>query len=316
MEVIRGLHNLGAGHHGCALTIGNFDGVHRGHQAVLAQLAQGAAERGLPTTLMTFEPHPVEYFAPERAEPRITRFREKAEALMAQPVDRLFCIKFDRVLAAMTAEEFIERVLVGGLGVRFLVVGDDFRFGRDRAGDFALLRAAGERHGFEVEQTATFAIAGERVSSTRVRDQLADGELDRATELLGRPYRLLGRVIHGDGRGRTIGFPTANIALHRKQRPLSGVYAVWLVVEGGEALPAVANLGVRPTVDGEHALLEVHVLGFEGDLYGRRVAVEFVQKIRDEQRFDGLDALTRQIEQDTVAARRRLGVEPTAAHTH
>lgn len=309
MEVIRGLHNLRAGHHGCALTIGNFDGVHRGHQAVLAQLARGAAERGLPTTLMTFEPHPTEFFAPERAEARITRFREKVEALMAQPVDRVFCVKFNQAMANMSADAFVEEVLVAGLGVRYLVVGDDFRFGRDRSGDFDTLRAAGERHGFEVERTATFDLAGERVSSTRVRGALTAGDLDTAMELLGRPFRLLGRVIPGDQRGRAIGFPTANIPLHRSKRPLSGVYAVWLVVEGAEEpLAAVANLGVRPTVDGEHALLEVHVLDWEGDLYGCWTAVEFVQKIRDERRFDGLEALTRQIEQDAEAARRRLGL--------
>lgn len=309
MEVIRGLHNLGAGHRGCALTIGNFDGIHRGHQAVLSQLARGAAERGLPTTLMTFEPHPVEFFVPERAEARITRFREKVEALMAQPVDRVFCVKFNQAMAHMSADAFVEEVLVAGLGVRYLVVGDDFRFGRDRRGDFETLVAAGERHGFEVERTATFDVGGERVSSTRVRGALTAGDLDTAMELLGRPFRLLGRVVHGDQRGRSIGFPTANIPLYRRQRPLSGVYAVWLVVEGaGEPLAAVANLGVRPTVDGEHALLEVHVFDWEGDLYGRRVTVEFVQKIREERRFDGLEALTRQIEQDAEAARRRLGL--------
>ncbi|MFW5909765.1 MAG: bifunctional riboflavin kinase/FAD synthetase [Thiohalospira sp.] len=307
MEVIRGLHNLRPAHRGSAVTIGNFDGIHRGHQAVLGQLEAGARGRGLPTTLITFEPHPVEYFAPERADARITRLREKVEALEAQPVDRVLCLKFDARLAAMEADEFIRRVLVDGLGTRYLVVGDDFRFGHRRAGTFETLEAAGTEHGFAVERTRTFSLAGGRVSSTRVRDALTAGELETAAELLGRPYRLCGRVVHGDQRGRTIGFPTANVPLYRRKRPLSGVYAVWFTVDGGAPRPAVANVGTRPTVDGTEPVLEVHLFDFDGDLYGRPVSVEFVEKIRDEQRFGSLEELTAQIDADAAAARRRLG---------
>ncbi|MGM0412981.1 MAG: bifunctional riboflavin kinase/FAD synthetase [Pseudomonadota bacterium] len=309
MEVIRGLQNLRPAHRGSAVTIGNFDGVHRGHQAVLSQLEAGARARDLPATLITFEPHPAEYFAPEAANARITRLREKVEVLRTQPVERVLCLKFDRRLAAMGPDEFIRRVLVEGLGTRYLVVGDDFRFGNRRAGTFETLEAAGAEHRFEVERTRTYALDGERVSSTRVRDALTAGELGTAAELLGRPYRLCGRVVHGDRRGRTIGFPTANVPLYRRKRPLSGVYAVWFTVDGGAPRPAVANVGTRPTVDGTEPVLEVHLFDFDGDLYGRPVSVEFVEKIRDERRFDSLEALTAQIDADAAAARRRLGVE-------
>lgn len=309
MEVIRGLHNLRPAHRGSAVTIGNFDGIHRGHQAVLDQLEAGARARGLPATLITFEPHPLEYFAPERADARITRLREKVDALRTQPVERVLCLKFDARLAAMAPEEFIQRVLVDGLGTEYLVVGDDFCFGHRRAGNFETLQAAGAEHGFAVERTRTYSLDGERVSSTRVRNALTAGELETAAELLGRPYRLCGRVVHGDQRGRTIGFPTANIPLYRRKRPLSGVFAVWLTVDGGPSRPAVANVGTRPTVDGTEPVLEVHVFDFAGDLYGRPVSVEFVEKIREEQRFGSLEELTAQIDADAAAARRRLGVE-------
>lgn len=325
MELIRGLHNLSARHHGCVATIGNFDGVHLGHQAVLGQLAEKADEYGVPTTVITFEPQPQEYFAPDNTVPRLTRLREKLLALRRFSVDRVLCLSFNRLLATLPAEEFIERILVNGLGVRYLVVGDDFRFGTGRQGDFAMLQAAGEKYGFQVAHMHTFALAGERVSSTRIRQALARGDMEQAEQLLGRPYRMCGRVAHGDKRGRTIGFPTANIHLHRKASPISGVFAVelWLAPALGLAPPGlarrcapgasfgvagepwrgVANVGVRPTVQGLRPLLEVHLFDFSGDLYGRHVYVDFLHKIRDEQRFESFEALKQQILLDAQQAR-------------
>ncbi len=303
MELIRGLHNLRPRHRGCVATIGNFDGVHLGHQAVLGQLAEKAGQLGLPTTVVTFEPHPQEWFFPDRAPPRLTRLREKLTALRRYSVDRVLVLRFDARLAAMEAAAFVERILVRGLGVRHLVVGDDFRFGRNRAGDFAFLRAMGARHGFDVVAMHSFRIEGERVSSTRIRQALAAGDMDTAEKLLGRPYRMCGRVAHGDRRGRGIGFPTANLHLHRRASPVLGVFAVEVFGVPGEPVPGVANVGVRPTVDGTRALLEVHLLDFAGDLYGRYVQVDFLHKLRDERRFASFEALRAQIRRDVEAAR-------------
>ncbi len=303
MELIRGLHNLRPRHRGCVATIGNFDGVHLGHQAVLGQLAEKAEQLGLPTTVVTFEPHPQEWFFPDRAPPRLTRLREKLTALRRYSVDRVLVLRFDARLAAMEAAAFVERILVDGLGVRHLVVGDDFRFGRNRAGDFAFLRAMGARHGFDVVAMHSFRIDGARVSSTRIREALAGGDMDTAEKLLGRPYRMCGRVAHGDRRGRGIGFPTANLHLHRRASPVLGVFAVEVFGVPGEPVPGVANVGVRPTVDGTRALLEVHLLDFEGDLYGRYVQVDFLHKLRDERRFASFEALRAQIRRDVEAAR-------------
>lgn len=302
MELIRGLHNLRPCHGGGVATIGNFDGVHLGHQAVLGQLAEKAGALGLPTAVITFEPQPQEYFAAD-VPPRLTRLREKVKALSRFSVNRVLCLRFDRTLATIPAEEFIRRVLVEGLGLRYLVVGDDFRFGAGRKGDFALLRQAGERHGFEVARMRTFSIGGERVSSTRVRAALAAGDLLLAEQLLGRPYRLCGRVAHGDKRGRSIGFPTANIHLHRKKAPVEGVFAVEMFGIAGEPVAGVANVGRRPTVNGLEPRLEVHLFDFAGDLYGEHVQVDFLHKIRPERRFESFEALRRQIEVDAAQAK-------------
>ena len=303
MELIRGLHNLRPRHRGCAATIGNFDGVHLGHQAVLGQLSERAAELGLPMVLVTFEPQPQEFFSPATAPPRLTRLREKLEALRRYAVERVLVLRFDARLAALTADQFIQRVLVEGLDVRYLVVGDDFRFGRGRAGDFRLLQETGAREGFQVVNMHTFAIGGERVSSTRVRTALAQGDLEAAEALLGRPYRISGRVAAGEQRGRTIGFPTANIHLHRHQSPLQGVYAVELFGLEQEPLPGVANLGRRPTVGGTRLQLEVHLFDFDQQIYGRNVHVNFLRRIRDERTFESFDALRRQIDADAAQAR-------------
>jgi len=303
MELIRGLHNLRASHRGCVATIGNFDGVHLGHQAVIGQLAETAQSLALPTAVITFEPQPLEYFAPTKVPARLTRLREKLQALRRFAVDRVLCIRFDEHFAALSAEEFIERVLVDGLAVRYLVVGDDFHFGAGRRGNFSMLADAGRHHGFQVVNMHTFNIDGERVSSTRIRTALAMGDLAGAAKLLGRPYRMCGRVAHGDEIGRTLGVPTANIHLHRKQTPVSGIFVVELFGLTGEPLPGVASVGTRPTVNGTRPLLEVHLLDFDGDLYGAYVSVNFLLKLRDEKRFDTVEEMRRQILVDIEHAR-------------
>lgn len=303
MEIIRGFHNLRLRHRGCVATIGNFDGVHLGHQAVLGQLAERAGELNLPTVVVTFEPQPREFFTHGHTPPRLTRFREKIQALRRFSVDRVVCLRFDQALAGLPAEHFVQRLLVDGLGVRYVVVGDDFHFGKGRGGDFAMLQQAGARHGFQVAAMHSFSIDGERVSSTRIRAALAAGDFAVAQKLLGRPYRMSGRVAHGDARGRQLGFPTANIHLHRKSSPLNGVYAVEVFGLEREPLAGVANVGTRPTVGGVRSQLEVHLLDFSGDIYGRYLHVDFLRKLRDEKRFESLDALTAQIHADVTEAR-------------
>lgn len=303
MELVRGLHNLRPRHRGCAATIGNFDGVHLGHQAVLGQLSEHAETLRLPVTVITFEPQPREYFSSGPVPPRLTRFREKVEALRRFGVDRFVCLRFGDYLAGLQPDDFIRIILLEGLGVKYLVVGDDFRFGKDRAGNYSLLEQAGAVHGFPVVNMHTFCIGGNRVSSTRVREALNAGDLAMAESLLGRPYRMSGRVAHGDKRGRTIGFPTANIFLHRPATPVEGVFAVEMFGLPGEPVPGVANVGTRPTVGGTRSLLEVHLFDFDRDIYGCHVQVNFLHKIRDERRFDSVEALKQQIEADTEQAR-------------
>jgi riboflavin kinase/FMN adenylyltransferase len=303
MEFIRGWHNLKPQHRGCVATIGNFDGVHLGHQAVIGQLAEKGEELGLPTQVILFEPQPQEFFRPEAAVPRLTRLREKLQALRRYSVDRVLCIKFDASFAAMEPEEFIQCLLVDGLQVRYLVVGDDFRFGHKRRGDFTMLAAAGRQHGFQVVNMHTVAIDDERVSSTRIRAALAAGDLAMAEKLLGRPYRMCGRVAHGDKLGRTLGYPTANIYLHRKVTPIKGIFAVEVFGLKGEPVAGAANIGTRPTVGGTRTLLEVHLLDFNEEIYGAYVHVNFLRKFRDEKRFDSLEELRRWIEKDVANVR-------------
>ncbi|MDT8370803.1 MAG: bifunctional riboflavin kinase/FAD synthetase [Gammaproteobacteria bacterium] len=304
-RIIRGLHNLPSQPiTGCVATIGNFDGIHLGHQAVLSQLAMKADTLGLPAVIITFEPQPNEFFAPDKAPARLCRFREKVEALCCYSIQQLCVLRFDKKLANMTADTFIERLLVQGLNVRYLVVGDDFKFGKDRQGDFALLQQAGKQHGFQVVNMHTFAIEQKRVSSTRIRKALEAGDLIMAEKLLGRPFRMSGRVAHGDKRGRTMGFPTANIHLQRHKVPLNGVYAVQLFGIEGEPIQGVANIGVRPTVGAEKALLEVHLFDFNREIYGEHVQVHFLHKLRDETKFDSLESLITQIKLDCQQAKR------------
>ena len=284
-----------------ALTIGNFDGVHRGHQAMLARLNEASDDLELPPAVLTFDPHPREFFTPDSAPPRLSTLRAKIDAFRAYGVDTVYIARFDQRLASLEPEAFIEQVLEVGLNARWVLVGDDFRFGRKRRGDLALLRSAART--FSVEAMSTVLVDGERVSSTAVREALARGDLRCATALLGRPYTLSGHVTHGDKRGRTLGFPTANIRLRRRPA-LGGIFAVRVHGASGVPLAGVASLGVRPTVASDgRALLEVFVFDFDASLYGRRITVEFLHKLRDEERFPDLDALTRRMHADVAEAR-------------
>jgi len=303
MRLIRGLHNLHHSQLGSALTIGNFDGLHRGHQAVLRHLQQRAAEQQLATTVMTFEPTAQEYFSPRTAPARLQRLRDKLAMLQELQVNQVHCLRFNQELAQLSADAFVRQILVEGLDVRYLVVGDDFRFGKQRSGDFAFLQQAGQRYGFEVVSTRTFLEGEDRVSSTRIRQALAEGDLAMAEQLLGRPYRICGRVSPGQQRGRTIGFHTANVRLHRVVSPLKGVFAVRVYGLGSEALNGVANVGTRPTVDGSYCVLEIHLFDFDSDIYGRYLDVEFCSKLREEKKFESFEALKQQIEFDVEQAR-------------
>lgn len=310
MQLIRGIHNLQACHYGCVLTIGNFDGVHRGHQVLLERLKQEGQARGLPVMVMIFEPQPLELFAAEKAPARLTRLRDKVKYLAQAGVDYLLCVTFDAHFAANHASTFISSLLVEKLGVRFLVVGDDFRFGAGREGDFLLLQKAGVEQNFDVISTQTFCSSGKRVSSTAVREALAQDNLTLAQELLGHPFSISGRVVHGNELGRTIGFPTANLPLKRQVSPVSGVYAVQVYGLGDAPLPGVANIGTRPTITGDkRQQLEVHLLDVTLDLYGRHIDVVMCKKLRSEQRFASLDALKQQIANDVVAAREFFGLK-------
>ena len=304
MELIRGIQNIRALHHGCVLTIGNFDGVHRGHQALLKHLKQEASQRGLPTVVMTFEPQPLEFFLPEKAPARLTRLRDKIKYLAECGIDYLLCVKFDKQFAAQTPEEFVLSLLVNKLGVKFLAIGDDFRFGKNREGDFHFLQQAGARYGFEVANTESYCDKGLRISSTAVREALLNDDLVLAESLLGHPYSVCGRVVHGNELGRTIGFPTANIPMKRLVAPVKGVYAVDVYLSDNQSpLPGVANIGSRPTVKGKGVQLEVHLIDVNMDLYGRRIDVVLRKKLRNEQRFASLDALKQQIADDVATAR-------------
>jgi len=282
-----------------ALTIGNFDGVHLGHQAMLAELRRAAARLGVPACVLTFEPHPREFFAPDRAPTRLTTLREKLELLASFGVDRAHICRFNYRFAQTTAEDFIEHIVVRGLGARWVQVGDDFRFGSRRAGSVVMLKQAAPRFGFEVAALPSVLLDGERVSSTALRQALAAGELDRARRLSGHPYSITGRVVHGDGMGRKLGFPTANVQMKHNRPPLTGIFAVEVHGVGRGPLPGAASLGVRPTVRLQGApVLEVHLLDFDGDLYRRHLRVEFLHKFRDEEKYADLALLTKQIALD------------------
>jgi riboflavin kinase/FMN adenylyltransferase len=306
MELVRGLHNLKSGHRGCVLTVGNYDGVHLGHQQMIGALERRAAEYNLPGTVLVFEPSSKEFIDPEGAPPRLTRWREKYLALAALGVERLVTLRFDARVRAMSPQAFVDELIVGALGAKHLVVGDDFRYGCQAAGTIETLIASGRHAGFSVEQIPPYQIEGVRVSSTMVRERLECGDFAGAARLLGRGYSMRGRVIRGEQLGRTLGFPTANLRLQRRKPPLWGIAAVRAHGIAARALPGVASLGTRPTVGGAEALLEVNLFDFSGDLYGRAIEVEFVAKLRDEVKFDSLDALKAQMQQDAAQARALL----------
>jgi riboflavin kinase / FMN adenylyltransferase len=303
MELVRGLHNISRRHQGCVLTVGNYDGVHLGHQKMIGALKARATELRSAATVLVFEPSSKEFIDPESAPPRLTRWREKFLALAAQGVDRLVTLRFDDYIREMTPECFVDELIVAALGTRHIVVGNDFRYGCNAGGTIDSLRAAGEARGFGVEQIAPFVFDGVRVSSTAIRERLADSDFEGAKRLLGRPYRMLGRVVHGRELGRTLGFPTANLRLMRRKSPVQGVMAVRVFGIEPKPMTAVASLGTRPTVDGTDMLLEVHVFDFAGELYGREIEVEFVAKLRDEVKFDSLQALAEQMKVDAAQAR-------------
>ncbi len=304
MELIRGLHNLRPRHHGCVATIGAFDGVHLGHQAVIRHLLEKAAEFDLPSLIIVFEPLPREYFSPLKAPARIMSFWEKCRALESLGVDRLLRIRFNEQFRGMSAQQFVDDIFVAGLGVRYVVLGDDFRFGAGRQGDIEFIRAQGERYGFEAGSTPTCAVDGERISSTRIREALESADFAQAEALLGRPYSISGRVIFGRQLGRSLGTPTANLELRRLRAPLSGVYAVEVSGGGLDYAQAVANVGVRPTVDDSiKANLEVHILDQEVELYGQHIEVVFRKKLRDEQKFDSVAVLQEHIARDIEQTR-------------
>lgn len=304
MEIVRGSINIKPHHRGCVVTIGNFDGVHLGHQAILRSVKEKSLELGINSILICFEPQPKEFFDEFNAPARLTRFREKVELLEEQGIDQVLCLKFDERTRSMSADEFIN-LLVNDLDVKALFVGDDFRFGHDRSGDFAALQVAGSKHGFEVTNLHTLTFEHSRVSSTRIRECLAAGDFADAEAMLGHPYSIIGKVVHGRQLGRQLGAPTLNIQLHRYRAPLDGVFAVEVEGLGGSLYQGVANVGVRPTLSQEtpKPILEVHVFDFSETVYGKCVKVIFRHKLRPEIKFDGLDALKTAIANDIDAAR-------------
>lgn len=302
-QFIRGLHNLKPGRDGCVATIGSFDGVHLGHQAILQQLIDKSAEYNLPSVVMIFEPQPQEFFSGEQAPARLMRLREKVEAFIEAGIDQVFCLQFNRSLRSLSADDFIDQVLVSGLNVRCLVVGDDFCFGHDRSGNYQLLTEAGKQHGFDVLDTHTLEYNGERISSTRIREALEQADFVLAERLLGQPFFIEGRVIYGQRLGTELGIPTANVQLHRYRAPLSGVYVVEVLLNDAR-LSGVANVGVRPTVgDLIKPVLEVHLLDFDEQIYGQRIQVEFKAKVRDEAKFSSLEQMVEEIHNDITVAR-------------
>ncbi len=303
MQLIRGLHNLTRPIPASVVTIGNFDGIHQGHQHVLEQLKAAAVERQLPSIVIIFEPQPIEYFAPDKAPKRLARFREKLDYLKSKGIDYLLCLKFDQALAELYAEDFVKSILINRLNTRHLVIGDDFRFGKNRSGNFQFLLDAGQKFGFSVQNTDTLIIDGARVSSTRIRDCIQSDDFNQAAKLLGRPYTLSGKVAHGKKLGRELGFPTINIKMGDKTLIVKGIFAVSVKGIDNRVLPGVASIGTRPTVNGVDTILEVFILDFDQDVYGYSVDVEFLHKIRDEEKFDSLEELGLHIEKDTVKAR-------------
>jgi riboflavin kinase/FMN adenylyltransferase len=307
VKVIRGIPPV-ANWTPCALTIGNFDGVHRGHQALLKKLVQTAKEKNIQSCVMTFEPHPIEYFAPEKAPARILNLRDKLEALAEVGIDQVLVIHFNQLFANLSPDDFVKKILVDSLKVQSILIGDDFHYGSKRAGNFSNLVEAGLKYGFSVENMATFEENQVRISSSAIRSALSQGDLRLARQLLGRPYMLSGHVLHGQKLGRTLGFPTLNVSLANKlqlRKPAAeGIFIAQVHGLSDNPLPAVASLGQRPTVDDSgRYLLEVHVFNFNQSVYGKLVRIELIKKIRDEEKYNDLETLQNAINQDAALAR-------------
>lgn len=303
MKLLRRVQQIAELNAGCVATIGNFDGVHRGHQRLLTLLRERASQMQLPMVVLLFEPQPCEYFNPEQAPARLYRLREKLQALRQCGVDHVYCLKFDKKLANMAPADFAEHIIFAQLNAKFLLLGADFRFGRERSGDLAFLSELAHKKGCIVETCPDFCTDETRVSSTQIRHELYLGELDRAKALLGRQYSLCGRVMYGQGMGRKWGVPTANVSIHRDTLPLRGVFCVRVKRQGKPLLAGVANIGSRPTIDGSKNVLEVHLFDFDESLYGEMLQVFFLHKLRDEIKFISVDALIAQIHLDVAAAR-------------
>jgi riboflavin kinase/FMN adenylyltransferase len=303
MQLIRGL-NRWQHQTQTVLTIGNFDGMHRGHQIMLEATRAAAKQAAVPAAVVSFEPLPHEYFSPDNAPPRLQGLRDRFFSMRQEGIDMLVLLDFDPALASLSAEDFIKQVLVDKFKARHLVIGDDFRFGHKRKGDYQLLQKFADQYHYSLQQSSTCEHNQERISSSAVRNHLSAGNLDDATSLLGRAYRISGRVVHGEKVGRQLGFPTANVALGPHRPPLRGVFAVWAThLQSAQRYAAVANLGERPTVGGRKLLLEVHALDSNVQWYGEHLAVDFIAQLRSEKRFDSLDALKAQIACDAEQAR-------------
>ncbi|GHE79844.1 bifunctional riboflavin kinase/FAD synthetase [Thalassotalea profundi] len=309
MQLIRGIHNIELktqfSRQGCVLTIGNFDGVHLGHGRVIEALVSQAQKKGVASAVMVFEPQPQELFSPSTAPARLTRLRDKYVLLKRLGVDYLICVNFNRKFANLTATDFVEQLLVNKLNIKHLIIGDDFHFGKNRLGNFSMLQNAGKEFNFSVSDTASYKLEDCRISSTEIRKALVRGDLAEAEKMLGRPYAIIGRVFHGDKRGRELGFPTANILLKRRVSPVSGVYVVKVNTPKVQ-YSGVANIGKRPTIDGVRQQLEVHIFDFNQSIYGEIIEVQLLRKLRDEIKFASITELTEQIAIDCNNARNVL----------
>ena len=308
MLLIRGLHSKLPDSRGLVATIGNFDGVHLGHQAILKKLQKKSYEDGLLSTVIAFEPTAKEFFGKENAPARLTHFREKFSIIHNLGIDQFVCLQFNESLSNMDPEVFIKKVLIDYLNIKHLTVGDNFRFGKNRSGDFELLQSLKSKFSYDVENTESYVVNGERVSSTLIRKYLASGDLKSAEQHIGRRYSMSGRVVHGDKRARTIGFPTANIPIKRRKSPINGVYAIKVLIENGDEKFGVANVGHRPTVDGINTQLEVHIFNFSGNIYRKHLKVYFYKKIRDEKKFGSFDDLKIQINKDSKTAKQYFDI--------
>ena len=288
---------------GSVVTIGSYDGLHVGHEQLLRRVKTAAAAQGLPSVIMSFEPTPKEFFSTDSPPARLMRFREKFEALAAHGIDIFYCPRFDQSMRNIAADAFIRRILIHGLGAKKIVVGDDFRFARKREGELQHLQRAQVALGYEIEQVSSIIVDGIRVSSTAIRESLWSGDLQRATALLGRPYGMSGKIVMGDKIGRTLGFPTANVDLRRRQSPVMGIFAVRVRGLAGGPKDAVASVGTRPTFAGTKPLLEVHLFDFDQDIYGKYIHVDFIERLRGEVKFDDVADLVAQMHRDADNAK-------------